>query len=419
MKLKYANLGFTPKEINTENYTLRAIFSTDDVDRHGEVVDQKSWLLDDFMKNPVVLFGHQHGQPPVGKVTGLGYNSNGDLEGEIQFAAEQYPFANVIWNLYRDGFMKAFSVGFSSGAVDNVDGQVVLRSNTLFEISTVSVPANQLALAKSKGLDITPLDEKFIEIAKAEEKICPCEDDNKNDDTPEVPAVTAEEVTSEDVVTPTEETTDEEAPSVEDASTDTKTIEKGAVQDELDGMDEREKKWMLIEPVYEVFGAFVNVFYEDTTPSSDFGKLLKETGELFVKHAGNETDATEAINKYVGDTKKTLLEILLENQNNDEVTKALGDVAENIKAGKVLSTANRSKVESAVDALQKVLNADTPKEDKSSTSDNITEKVDSTDDVTIKVETPAVRVSVSKTSPNKIKSINKAIRALLEEKRTL
>lgn len=217
MKFKYAKLDFTPKEINKEQKTLRAVFSTGDVDRHGEVVDQKSWILDDFLKNPVVLFGHDHSQPPVGKIVGLGYNEDGNLEGEVKFAADEYPFANVIWNLYREGFMKAFSVGFAAGKVDIIDGQVVLKDNTLFEISTVSVPANAFALAKAKGIDTSSLETVIAEQAKAEqtakkkcadcdaeiefEKDCPCKAPKAEEVVEETPA---EETLAEVVETPAE-----------------------------------------------------------------------------------------------------------------------------------------------------------------------------------------------------------------------
>lgn len=153
------------KGINDENYTIKGVFSTADEDRHGEVVDQKTWQLDDYLKNPVILFGHDHNQPAIGKATNLFFNESGNLEGEIQFAAKEYEFANTIFKLYKGGFMRAFSVGFQNEVVEYDEGaqKVTLKRNTLFEISTVNVPANQLALAKSKGIDTAPL-EKHLNI---------------------------------------------------------------------------------------------------------------------------------------------------------------------------------------------------------------------------------------------------------------
>lgn len=167
--MKFQKLGVTIKSIDDSTYTLRATFSTSDVDRHGEIVDNKSWNLKDYNENPVLLFSHDHNQPPVGRIKNLSVR-NGVLEGDVEFAAEQYEFANTLWKLYRDGFMRAFSVGFSSGLTDMVNGKRVLKDNSLFEISTVSVPANAMALAKHKGIDVTALENKYVEMDDSEDK---------------------------------------------------------------------------------------------------------------------------------------------------------------------------------------------------------------------------------------------------------
>lgn len=405
MKYKYSNLDFTPKEINEQNFTIRAIFSTGDVDRHGEIVDQKSWILDDFMKNPVVLFGHDHYSPPVGKIVGLGYNSDGNLEGEVKFAAEEYPFAKVIWNLYKGGFMKAFSVGFSAGKVDIVDDRVILKENTLYEISTVGVPANAMALAKSKGLNVQALEDKFLEVEKTERENAEAkaleEKDCESCDTPKPETdATAQETAA--VETPEPEITE---PVVE--TTEEKSIEtKGEVADEMSDMDEREKKWKNMEAVYDIFGAFARVYYDDNTSAEDFNKLLKETGELFIAHASGSEDSKKAIEDFVKGEKTSLIDLALQQNKSLEI-----DSVE--KAGRVLSKANRSKVESAVEALQKVLDADTKNDEEAKTISENT-----TDNDFIKVETPAVRISIPKKGKSKGKMINKAIRRLLAEKRT-
>jgi len=158
--MKYKHLDVDIKGIDDEKHIIRGVFSTADEDRQGEVVDQKSWQLDDYLKNPVILFAHDHAQPAIGKALSLAFNSDGNLEGEIQFAANEYEFANTIFKLYKGGYMRAFSVGFQNEVTefDDQEDQVTLKKNTLFEISTVNVPANALALAKSKGIDTSPLE---------------------------------------------------------------------------------------------------------------------------------------------------------------------------------------------------------------------------------------------------------------------
>lgn len=158
---KYATLNVNVKEVDNDKYQVRAIFSTPDIDRHGEVVDQLSWKLDSFLQNPVVLFAHDHYQPAIGKVVSIGM-VDGNLEGVIQFAAAEYAFARTIFNLYAGGYMKAISVGFSSGNYDYdpENDLITLRDNTLYEVSCVNVPANARALAKAKGIDTSALDKR-------------------------------------------------------------------------------------------------------------------------------------------------------------------------------------------------------------------------------------------------------------------
>ena len=173
--MQYKQLLVELKGINDENYTIRGVFSTADEDRHGEVVDQKTWQLDDYLKNPVVLFGHDHNQPAIGKVINLFFNAEGNLEGEIQFAVEENAFAKTIYLLLKGGYMRAFSVGFQNEVVeyDQENEKVTLKRNNLFEISVVNVPANQMALAKqflkSKGMSTEPFD-KHLNIEPIEKE---------------------------------------------------------------------------------------------------------------------------------------------------------------------------------------------------------------------------------------------------------
>lgn len=169
----YKQLLVELKGISDDEYTIKGVFSTSDEDRHGEIVDQKSWQLDDYLKNPVILFGHDHNQPAIGKAVNLFFNESGNLEGEIQFAAKEYDFAKTIFQLYKGGYMRAFSVGFQNEVVeyDDAENKVTLKRNHLFEISCVNVPANALALAKSKGIDTLPLEKHLHTTVEKEGKV--------------------------------------------------------------------------------------------------------------------------------------------------------------------------------------------------------------------------------------------------------
>lgn len=148
------------KEVTADDktYTIHGIFSTEEVDRQDEVIQQDGWRLDEFKANPVILFCHDPWQPAIGKCTNIFVNAQKQLEGDIQFAANEYDFAKTVFNLYAGGYMRAFSVGFMNNVyeIDQEKDLVILKDNTLLEISAVNVPANAgaLAAAKSKSFDI-------------------------------------------------------------------------------------------------------------------------------------------------------------------------------------------------------------------------------------------------------------------------
>ena len=158
-KILKTSLIFKIKEIDDEKYIIRGVFSTGGEDRHGEIIDQTGWDTKEFMTNPVILFAHDQWTPAIGKAVELGTDGNGNLSGAIQFAAEEFELAKTIFNLYKNGFMRAFSVGFMNNKyeVNEEDDTLILRENTLYEISCVNVGANAIALANSKGIDTKPI----------------------------------------------------------------------------------------------------------------------------------------------------------------------------------------------------------------------------------------------------------------------
>jgi len=159
------------KTVDEENYTLSFVFSTGETDRQGQVVDQSTFKLSSFLENPVVLFAHDHNRPAVGNVVDIGFGDTGNLEGKIKFAAEEYEFARVLWSLYKNGFMRAVSIGFQPEEIQgNGEGDVLL-GNELYEVSLVNVPANARSLAKEKGIDIAPLEEEEKRVAKNQAEV--------------------------------------------------------------------------------------------------------------------------------------------------------------------------------------------------------------------------------------------------------
>ena len=60
-------------------------------DRDGEVIKASGWELDNYKKNPIVLWAHDYASPPVGKAISVKI-SKGQLIFQVKFAdAETYP----------------------------------------------------------------------------------------------------------------------------------------------------------------------------------------------------------------------------------------------------------------------------------------------------------------------------------------
>lgn len=165
----YAQMPVLIKGIDKENHTLTMVASTQDTDRHGDVVIQSGWDLTMYEKNPVILNSHQYNDATevIAKATRteiVGKGKRSRLEQDWKFAVEENPKAKIIFDLYAGGFLNASSVGFiPTKFKQNQDGSTdywTIEKAELLEVSAVSVPANARALAKAKGIDVEILEEE-------------------------------------------------------------------------------------------------------------------------------------------------------------------------------------------------------------------------------------------------------------------
>lgn len=136
---------------------LTYVMSDETVDRMGDVIEAKGWRLENFIKNPIALFGHDHtfivghwtnvkvqGGKLIGKLNLLPAGVSERLD-EIRAAVEA-------------GVLRAVSVGFTADP-DQVErmktGGLRFRAADLMECSLVSVPANPNALQMAKSLNLS------------------------------------------------------------------------------------------------------------------------------------------------------------------------------------------------------------------------------------------------------------------------
>jgi hypothetical protein len=106
------HLGSVARATDDGSRTVRFVLSDGSIDRMGDSIDPYGWELTAFRTNPVVLFAHLSSEPPVGRMVRT-FVANGRLMGDVQFAsADVYPFADQIYKLVVNGFIRACSVGF-------------------------------------------------------------------------------------------------------------------------------------------------------------------------------------------------------------------------------------------------------------------------------------------------------------------
>lgn len=157
-KVLFLNSSFTKSEPlptadgKIDSITIEGYASTNDVDRHGDIVPASVWEagIKNYLKNPVILAYHQHDEP-VGRMTEHKVDEKGlYVKARISAAAED------VFNLVKDGVLTAFSIGFRivDAEYNSALELFVVKELELHEISVVSVPANQNTLfSLSKAFD--------------------------------------------------------------------------------------------------------------------------------------------------------------------------------------------------------------------------------------------------------------------------
>jgi len=160
-KLFHLTSEFKSIESEDEDLKVQGFANTTDKDRVGDVVLKEAWQkggLENYMNNPILLFNHNYDKP-VGRVTSSKITDKGlFVEASISKAAGD------VYNMVKEGILKAFSIGFriKDADYDKEEDIFSVKDLELHEISVVSVPANQYSLfALAKSFENAEEYEKF------------------------------------------------------------------------------------------------------------------------------------------------------------------------------------------------------------------------------------------------------------------
>lgn len=199
------------------------IGSSEVLDRAGDVIRQDGWDLKNYMKNKVILWGHnvRQDRPPIGKALKVWLDGKTTktkkLMFDIQFDLKD-SFAAEIYRKVLEGFVNTVSVGFIP--LERVDN--VYTKNELLELSFVPVPANPDAVVTLRSMGLDPVELKDLYSAKSDDDVAVIMGEESTEES--VDEETEEEVADET----TDETTDE---STEETSEETETSEDESTSD--------------------------------------------------------------------------------------------------------------------------------------------------------------------------------------------
>jgi HK97 family phage prohead protease len=149
--MRYIDFQFKDIQKNSKSGKMKihGLSNANTVDRIQERIDPKGWRLDNYKKNPVVLFDHGHdpsfGSTPIGKAIVVEPQDKG-LYTEIEISGSKTEKISAVRDLIEEGILKTFSVGFNpienEKSADEPDVNIIKIAD-LIEQSVVPIPMNQ------------------------------------------------------------------------------------------------------------------------------------------------------------------------------------------------------------------------------------------------------------------------------------
>jgi HK97 family phage prohead protease len=146
------NTGTIKQKTNKEKQELfEFVFSDYTLDRDQERVDPAGAKLENFKKNPVILWGHDYRIPAIGISEDVRYESDAII-GSIMFD-DLDEFAVKIKNKVAQRILRSVSIGFMPRRIEIVEDRerperLIHREWELFEASIINVPSNTNAVRR-------------------------------------------------------------------------------------------------------------------------------------------------------------------------------------------------------------------------------------------------------------------------------
>lgn len=153
----YKTFPCSVKAIDVEAGIYELMPSTESVDRDGDILLAAGARLDNFRRNPVVMYAHNYQDLPVAKALEIEAIPGQGLRAQIQFPPKGVSErADTVHGMWAGGFLNAASVGFvpskweerktDNGSEAPRQGGRIYTNWELLEFSIVPIPSNSDAL---------------------------------------------------------------------------------------------------------------------------------------------------------------------------------------------------------------------------------------------------------------------------------
>lgn len=157
------------KEFDDKTRSFLAVASTEQSDRMADKVSIKGIDLDNYMKNPVVMWAHDYRQLPLGISLDIEKNTR---KKQLIFrpSFDDHEFAVKVYNSYLKRIMRGFSIGaipleYVRRSEDEMSDEEKSRAGffggwsfdrtELLEVSAAPIPMNPDALSAMKSMGIS------------------------------------------------------------------------------------------------------------------------------------------------------------------------------------------------------------------------------------------------------------------------
>jgi hypothetical protein len=139
---------------------LEAVVATGSVDRHRTAIDVVGVSLENYRRNPIVLWAGgsdpARGSVPIGRCISVDKAGGDRIVAEVQFAADK--FADRLFGFYKDGTLNAWEASVLPSDESRptaaeirankslAKAERIVRRSELLAISAVGVPGNSMCL---------------------------------------------------------------------------------------------------------------------------------------------------------------------------------------------------------------------------------------------------------------------------------